>query len=331
MIPRIVLVPPSSDAAELARSMVPAGFDLVLARNDTPEYAAALGEAQYMVCYPHVPLKDAFYRAAPRMRLVQLLSAGYDNVDLEAARRARVPLSNNGGANSIAVAEHALMLMLAVARKLIWQHANVSGGRWRGNGPVPRMYELYNKTLGIVGLGSIGKKVARLGRAFGMRVAYYDIVRLTEDAEDALGVRFHLLGELLKTSDIVSLHVPLNESTRGMIGEGELKLLKPTAILVNTCRGPVIDEVALHRALSNGQFLGAGLDVFDQEPPSPDNPLFRLDNVVLTSHFAGPTWDNHVARFRNAFDNVQRVHRGEPPLWVVPELVVEDARAARPE
>ena len=181
----------------------------------SPEYEAALGGAEYMVCYPNVALRDAFYRAAPRVRLVQLLSAGYDAVDLEAARRARVPVANNGGANAISVAEHALMLMLAVSRKVVWQHANVAGGRWRGNGPAPRMYELNNKTLGIVGLGTIGKKVARLAQAFGMRVQYYDIVRLSEDAEDALGVRFRLLRELLRSSDIVSLHVPLNASTRG--------------------------------------------------------------------------------------------------------------------
>jgi phosphoglycerate dehydrogenase-like enzyme len=273
-----------------------------------------------MVCYPGVTMKDPFYRAAPRLKLVQLLSAGYDDVDLEAARRAKVPVSNNGGANAISVAEHALMLMLAVSRRVIWQHGNVSGGRWRGNGPAPRMYELFDKTLGIVGLGTIGKKVARLAKAFGMRVQYYDIVRLSEDAEDALGVRFRLLRELLKSSDVVSLHVPLNDSTRGMIGAGELALLKPAAILVNTCRGPVVDEAALYRALSGGKLFGAGLDVFDQEPPPADNPLLKLDNVLLTAHFAGPTWDNHVARFRNAFDNVQRVARGESPLWVVPEL-----------
>src|SRR5581483_432620 len=119
-------------------------------------------------------------------------------------------------------------------------------------------------TLGIVGLGTIGQKVARLARAFGMRVQYYDIARLTEDQEDALGVRFRLLRE--------------------------------------------------------GRTFGAGLDVFDREPPPANNPLLKLDNVVLTAHFAGPTWDNHVARFRNAFDNVQRIARGEAPLWVVPEL-----------
>ena len=119
------------------------------------------------------------------------------------------------------------MLMLAVSRRLIWTHANVAAGRWRGNGPAPRMYEIFDKTLGIVGLGTIGKKVARLASAFGMRVQYYDIARLNEDAEDALGVRFRLLRELLKRADVVSLHVPLNDSTRGMIGAEELALIKP--------------------------------------------------------------------------------------------------------
>jgi phosphoglycerate dehydrogenase-like enzyme len=321
MAPRIIVVPPSAETGEIARQMAPAGFDLVLARDGGAELEAALGPAEFMVCYPNVKMQDAFYRAAPKMRLVQLLSAGYDAVDIEAARRAKVPVSNNGGANAISVAEHAIMLMLTVARKVPWQHSNVAGGRWRGNGPAPRMYELHDKTLGIVGLGTIGKKVARLAKAFGMRVQYYDIARLSEDAEDALGVKFRLLRELLRTSDFVSLNVPLNASTRHMIGAGELALLKPTAILVNTCRGPVIDEPALVRALSDGKLFGAGLDVFDQEPTPADNPLLKLDNVVLTAHFAGPTWDNHVARFRNAFDNVQRVARGEPPLWVVPELL----------
>jgi phosphoglycerate dehydrogenase-like enzyme len=320
MAPRIVVVPPSAETGEIARQMAPSGFDLVLAREGGADLEAAVGPAEYMVCYPNVKMHDSFYRAAPKLKLVQLLSAGYDAVDIEAARRAKVPVSNNGGANAISVSEHAIMLMLTVARKVVWQHANVAGGRWRGNGPAPRMYELYDKTLGIVGLGTIGKKVARLAKAFGMRVQYYDIARLSEDAEDALGVKFRLLRELLRTSDFVSLNVPLNDSTRHMIGAGELALMKPTAILVNTCRGPVIDEPALVRALGDGKLFGAGLDVFDQEPTPPDNPLLKLDNVVLTAHFAGPTWDNHVARFRNAFDNVQRVARGEPALWVVPEL-----------
>src|SRR5262249_45716087 len=144
----------------------------------------------------------------------------------------------------------------------------------------------------------IGRKVARLAQAFGMHVQYYDIARLSEGEEDQLAVRFRLLNEVLRSSDVVSLHVPLNESTRGMIGAAELALMKPEAILINTCRGPVVDEVALLAALSRHAIFGAGLDVFDQEPPPADNPLLKLDNVLLTAHFAGPTWDNHVARFR---------------------------------
>ncbi|HKA81566.1 MAG TPA: hypothetical protein VKD43_16125, partial [Xanthobacteraceae bacterium] len=134
MSARIIVVPPSTEVGNLAREMAPAGFELVLARNDRLEIEAAAGSAEYMVCYPGVPMKEAFYRAAPRLKLVQLLSAGYDDVDLEAARHAKVPVSNNGGANAISVSEHAMMLMLAVSRRVIWQHGNVSGGRWRGNG-----------------------------------------------------------------------------------------------------------------------------------------------------------------------------------------------------
>ena len=320
MPPRIVVVPPSHAAiGEIARQMAPAGFDTVVATGQADAEAAA-ATAEYVVCYPNLKMPDAFHRAAPRLKLIQLLSAGYDDVDIEAARRAKVPVANNGGANAISVSEHAMMLMLAVSRRVIWQHSNVSVGRWRGNGPAPRMYEVHDKTLGIIGLGTIGKKVARLARAFGMRVQYYDIVRLPEHEEDALGVKFRLFGELLRSSDIVTLHVPLNDTTRHMIGEAELAMLKPEAIIVNTSRGPVIDEKALTRTLADHKIFGAGLDVFDQEPPPPDNPLFKLDNVLLTSHFAGPTFDNHTTRFRNAFDNIQRVARGEKPLWVVPEL-----------
>jgi phosphoglycerate dehydrogenase-like enzyme len=321
MSPRIVVVPPThADIAEMAKKMAPSGFELVVSRADRAALEQVLPATEYLICYPNVRLDDASYKVAPKLKLYQLLSAGYDDVDLEAARRARVPVCNNGGANAISVSEHAVMLMLAVSRRVIWQHGNVSAGRWRGNGPAPVMYELFDKTLGIVGLGTIGKKVARIARALGMRVQYYDIARLPEHEEDAHGVRFRLLRELLATSDIVTMHVPLNDSTRHMIGVNELALMKPTSVIVNTSRGPVIDEVALTKVLADHKIFGAGLDVFDQEPPPPDNPLLKLDNVLLTSHFAGPTFDNHTARFRNAFDNVQRVARGEKPLWVVPEL-----------
>ena len=321
MAPRILIPANPLSALDVMRELAPAGFEIAVAAFGSPEFQAALAETEYLVGLGEGAMDDAFYRACPKLKLVQLLSAGYDRVDIEAARRAGVPVCNNGGANSVAVSEHAMMLMLAVSRRLTWLHQNVVSGRWRGNDVAnTRLYELHGRTLGIVGLGTIGKKTARLAQAFGMAVQYYDIARLTEDQADALGVRFRLLDELLRTSDLVTLHVPLTPRTRHMIGPAELGLMKPAAYLINTSRGPVVDEVALHRALADGVIAGAGLDVFDQEPPAADNPLFRLPNVVLTPHYAGPTWDNQYSRFRNGFDNVQRVARGEAPLWVIPEL-----------
>jgi phosphoglycerate dehydrogenase-like enzyme len=249
------------------------------------------------------------------------LSAGYNTYDLDAARAASVPICNNGGANATAVAEHAMLLMLAVCRKLIWQHEGVVSGRWRGNDfNSAKLYELEDKTLGIVGLGNIGKKVARRAKAFDTHIRYYDINRLTTDQEDALGVRFALFPELLKTSDIVTLHVPLDKSTHNLIGERELGMMKPTAILINTCRGPVVDEKALYMALRDEKILGAGLDVMVEEPPKPDHELFTMKNAIFSPHGAGPTWDNHWKRWRNAFDNFERVSRGQKPFWIVPEL-----------
>ncbi|MBN8872091.1 MAG: 2-hydroxyacid dehydrogenase [Rhodospirillales bacterium] len=318
---KIILADNPLNEVDIARELVPPSLDMVVARAGSPEFKAALAEADCIVGFGDPSMNDAFYAAAPKLKLVQLLSAGYDRCDVEAARRAHVPICNNGGANATAVAEHAIMLMLAVAKRLVWQHANVSAGRWRGNAVEDvRLYELRGRTLGIVGLGTIGTKVARLARAFGMDVQYYDIRRLTEDQADALGVRFSLLDEVLRTSDIVSLHVPLTRETRHLIGAAQLRQMKPSAYLINTCRGPVVDEPALIEALSAGTIAGAGLDVFDQEPPPSDNPLFGLPNVTLTAHFAGPTWDNQYTRFRNAFDNCQRVVRGERPLWIIPEL-----------
>ncbi len=318
---RIIIADNPLNEIAIARELLPQGIDAVIARHGTADFNAALADAVCLVGFGDGTMDDAFYRMAPKLKLVQLLSAGYDRCDIGAARRAGVPICNNGGANATAVSEHAILLMLATCRRIVWQHGNVAAGRWRGNNVDDvKLYELKGRTLGIVGLGSIGKKTARLAQAFGMRVQYYDVIRLTEERADGLGVTFALLDELLRTSDIVSLHVPLLAATRHMIGMPQFRLMKPTAYLINTCRGPVVDEAALIEALSNGTIAGAGLDVFDKEPPPADNPLFTLPNVTLTAHFAGPTWDNQYTRFRNGFDNCQRVIRGEKPLWVIPEL-----------
>jgi phosphoglycerate dehydrogenase-like enzyme len=321
MARKILFAPSQPDVIlTMARSMTPAGFELVVADPGTPAFIQAAGDAEFYLGLAR-RMGGEFFRSAPNLKLVQLLSAGYDHVDVEAARKAKVPVSNNGGANALAVAEHTIMLILAVLKRVVQFHNGVVAGRWRlGNPADVRVYEMAGRTLGIVGLGNIGKKVARRAAAFDTRVQYYDIRRLGEDQEDALGVRFVLLDELLRTSDIVSLHVPLDDSTRNLIGARELSLMRREAIVVNTCRGPVIDEAALLDALENNRIAGAGLDVLVDEPPKTDHPLFALPNVTLTPHSAGPTWENWTARFRNGFDNIQRVAAGRAPLWVVPEL-----------
>ena len=321
MAPKILFAPRQPQAIlDIARSLMSPGFELVVADPGTPEFYQAAGDAEYFLGLAR-QMGGEFFRSAPKLKLVQLLSAGYDRVDVEAARKAKVPVANNGGANAIAVAEHTLLLMLAVLKRLVRLHNDVAAGRWRAADLAEaRVYELSGKTLGIVGLGNIGKKVARRAAAFDAKIQYYDVARLTEDQEDALGVRFVLFTELLRTSDVVTLHVPLDDSTRRMLGAPEFAMMKPTAILVNTCRGPVVDEDALHRALVGGQIAAAGLDVMVEEPPAANHPLFALPNVTLTPHSAGPTWENWAARFRNGFDNIQRVAAGGRPRWVIPDL-----------
>jgi phosphoglycerate dehydrogenase-like enzyme len=319
---KIVFSPPMpKDIMDECRAMVPQGYELAVVERGVGGGIEAHRDAEYFIGFARGDMGPDFYRTLPKLKLVQLISAGYDRLDVAAAKQAGVPVANNGGANSTAVAEHTWLLILSVLKRLAWQHNNVVAGKWRiGDLAENRLYEVEGKTLGIVGLGTIGKKVARRAHGFDMPVIYYDTVRLTEDQENALGVRFVLLDELLRTADVVSLHVPLNAGTRNLMSARQFGLMKPSAVLINTCRGPVVDESALQAALESGRLAGAGLDVMVEEPPAKGHPLFGLPNVTFTPHTAGPTWENWVARFRNGFDNIQRVAGGGRPLWVIPEL-----------
>jgi phosphoglycerate dehydrogenase-like enzyme len=320
-VAKILTPPQPAPIMEIAQELLPPGLELIVVDPSKPEFYDVAGDADYYLGSPRTGIGNEFFRAAPKLKLVQLTSAGYDRVDIEAARKVKVPVSNNGGANSVAVAEHAVMLMLAVLKKLVWHHNNVAAGKWRvGDAVATRTYEVEGKRLGIIGLGNIGKKVARRVQGFDMDVRYYDIIRLTEDQEDTLGVRYALFSEILRTCDVVTLHVPLTDVTRKMMSTKQFAMMKKSAILVNTCRGPVVDEAALYHALTSGVIAAAGLDVMVEEPPSQNHPLFSLPNVTLTPHSAGPTWDNWTKAYRNGFDNILRMESGQAPLWVVPEL-----------
>jgi glyoxylate reductase len=317
---RITLINNPMHDLEVLRQLTPQGLDVTVVERRGGNFSAVLRDTEYLVGYADKAMDDAFYENASSLKLIQLISAGYDKVNIEAARRAGVAVCNNGGANSGPVAEHALMFMLTLARQLLRQHEEVATGRWQRSAISREAFTLEGRTLGIVGLGTIGKKTARLGRAFGMNVQYYDVLRLTEEAEAQLGARFRLLDEILSTSDFVSAHVPFTPRTYHMFGKDQFARMKASAFFVNTARGEIVDERALVEALTNGTIAGAGLDVFEQEPPVADSPLLKLKNVVLSAHLAGPIWDTQYQKFRNAFDNIQRVERGERPLWLIPEL-----------
>jgi phosphoglycerate dehydrogenase-like enzyme len=290
-----------------------------VALNDVP---AAIQDADFLCGFIGPIDTDVLVSAtAKRLKLVQLMSAGYDRFNLEGARAARVPVSVNGGANAISVAEHAIMLMLSALKHLHALDDGVRHGQWRGAAAAAgRVHELFGSTVGIVGMGRIGREVAKRLTGWNVTIVYYDPFRLSADVEQQLGVRYVELDQLLRIADAVTIHVPLNASTRHLIDAESLSLMKPSAVLVNTARGGLVDEEALADALRERRILGAGLDVLSQEPPPADHPLLDLSNVVLTPHSAGPTWESFPRRFANCFANIERVQRGEEPLWVVEEL-----------
>jgi phosphoglycerate dehydrogenase-like enzyme len=240
---------------------------------------------------------------AARLRLVSIWGTGTDNVDLEAARRLGVTVTHTPGVAAAAIAEHALALLLAVARRLPRLDADTRRGGWsRGEVTLLR-----GRTLGVVGLGAVGRELARIGAALGMRV-----IAWTWHPDPGRGFELAELDDLLARSDFVSLHLRLTPESRGLIGPRALQRMKPGAILINTARGGPVDEAALVDALESGRLAGAGLDVFETEPLPADHPFTRLDTVVLTPHSAGIAPEVLEAGLALAVDNVWSFLAGKP-------------------
>ncbi|WP_297475889.1 D-2-hydroxyacid dehydrogenase [Thermococcus sp.] len=224
--------------------------------------------------------------AAPKLRVIGRAGVGLDNIDLEAAKERGIKVVNSPGASSRSVAELVFGLLLAVARKIAFADRKMREGVWAKKQCMG--IELEGKTIGVIGFGRIGYNVAKIANAFGMRVLLYDPYPNEERARE-VGGTFASLEDLLKESDVVTLHVPLVDATYHLIDEERLKLMKPTAILINAARGAVVDNNALVKALQEGWIAGAGLDVYEEEPLPKDHPLTRLDNVVLTPHIGAST------------------------------------------
>lgn len=273
-------------------------------------------EADFLILFTNRP-SDAVLRSARKLKLIQMVGAGYDGLNMDLCRDMSIPVANNGGTNAIDAAEHTLMLMLAAYRRLPEMDRNVRSNRWKAIDSGATTYTIEGKTVGIVGLGKIGQRVARLLKPFGPELLFFDAFPPSDDVQRSLGISRVSLDELLRHADIVTLHVPLSSSTHHLIGVRELAMMKSTAALINTCRGPVVDEAALTDALRRRKIRCAGLDVLDREPPDPGNPILQLDNVIFTPHSAGVTYDTWGRRGEFIFQNLQRVWAGEKPLAVV--------------
>jgi len=304
------------EVANIFYEKAPEGFDVSwrpYPLNDN-EKADMIKDVEFLVLHPAV-VSQSVLREAKSLRLIQLLTAGYDEIDLKLTAELGIPVATNGGANAWAVAELCIALLLSLYRRLLACDQSVRKGKWRQPITGFNTFEVAGKTVGLIGAGNIGRKVARRFKSFETRILYYD-ERPAADIENELDARKVSLDELLRESDIITIHLPLLKETRALIGKRELSLMKPNSILLNTSRGPIVDEEALIGALTENRIAGAGLDVFDKEPISTDNPLLKLENVLLTPHTAGHSYEGWFRRTQFAWENIQRVTTGQQPLSI---------------
>ena len=291
------------------------------------EACKALSDATVIMCPPIRPINRKLLEASKGVQLFQVVSVGYDFIDLEAANEFKIPVANTPGYSTTSVAEHTLMFTLVLLKKGLHLH-KIGNKKQRKDSEVlgfwDQVWELRDKTLGILGLGSIGKEVARLAKVFGPEIIYYKRNRLSEEEEEKLGISYCSFDELLSKSDIFSIHVPLTDDTKGMIGREEVAKMKSGAILLNLSRGEVIDEQAVADAVINGKLSGVGVDVLIErrvgdiiDTPS---PLIGLENVMITPHMAGPTLEARRRCLKLAIDNVLRVLGGEKAHHLVSDI-----------
>lgn len=263
------------------------------------------------------PIDRETVTAMRSVKLIQQPSVGYQHIDIQACREAGIRVANTAGANTIAVAAHAICAAMSLLKNVFLAARTTVRGEW--NQLTVRPQELSGKTWGIVGMGRIGQALARRLIPFGVAILYYDPFRLPAESERSLGAGYAALDELLRNSDIISLHCPMSRETEGLIGRESIAAMKPTALLVNVARGEVVDEEALADALRAGKIAGAALDVFAGEPIAPDSPFLPMDGdrVLLTPHVAGVTIESQMRIIAMSIENVAAVIPGREPESII--------------
>ncbi len=263
---------------------------------------------------------------APRLRVVANVAVGFDNIDVPAATERGVVVTNTPGVLTETVADFTMALLLGTARRLVEADKYTRANRWKSWELMLFLgQDVHGATLGLVGLGRIGGAVARRAHGFGMRILYHDVIRRA-DLEKELGITYRPFEEVLGEADFVSVHVPLMPETRHLIGREQLRMMKPTAVLINTSRGPVVDTMALAEALSDGTIWAAGLDVFEVEPVPSDHPLLALENVIVVPHIASASVVTRTKMAVMAVENLLAVLEGRRPEHLVNPEVLERAR-----
>ena len=260
--------------------------------------------------------------AAPRLRVVSNFAVGFDNIDIPAATQRRIVVTNTPEVLTETVADFAFCLMLGAARRLVEGDRYARDGKWKTWEPLLLAgQDMYRATLGLIGLGRIGSAVARRAKGFEMRVMYYDPFR-REDLEQSLQIEYRPFSDVVRQADFISVHVPLSEQTRHLIGREQFAMMKPTAVFVNTSRGPVVDQQALAEALAARRIFAAGIDVFEREPVPTDDPLLAQGNAVVAPHIASASIPTRIRMATLAAENLVAVLQGKrPPNPVNPEVL----------
>ena len=313
-------------------------LDIIKAKADVkvwPEEASPpkevfIKEVKYidgLYCQLIDKIDEEVINAGENLKVISQVAVGYDNIDVKAATKRGLYVTNTPGVLTDTTADYAFALLMATARRITEADKYVRRGDWKIPWALTMLTggDVWGKTIGIVGLGRIGSGVARRATGFNMKILYYDVIR-HPDLEKEFGVEYVEFETLLKRSDFVTLHVPLLPETYHLIGEKELKLMKETAYLINTSRGPVVDEKALYKALKEGWIKGAGLDVHEKEPTDPDDPLLKLDNITVSPHIASASVETRTKMAAMAAENLVSVLEGKVP----PNLVNKEVLKIRP-
>ena len=297
--------------AEIIKSAVPDGFELEMLESvSQQELEGKVKEADYLLVSGRLKINRTVLGNAQNIKMIQRTGVGLDSIDLEYIRNHDVPFYVNKGVNAQSVAEHTILLMLASLRNLVEINENTKRGIWKKQAQGVCTHELCGKTVGLIGMGAIGRKVAGMLKAFGAEVLYNDVSKMKQEDENALGIKFSTREEIIEKSDIISLHCPLTDDTRHMINDRAVNKMKNGVILINTTRGGLIDESALINGIKNGKIAGAGIDVYEKEPVD-NSEVLNLQNVITTPHIGGVTYDSFYQMMYQAMRNIEMFDKGQ--------------------